>query len=55
MRYVRVAPGEMTCRACGETTATDSCPRCSDHEQGVFVRNLVPSLSYLYEGEYISV
>jgi len=52
-RFVRAAKSEMTCRRCGETTITDYCVRCSDSETGEYVRDLVPTLSYLHEDEYV--
>jgi hypothetical protein len=56
---VRVAKNEMTCLDCGETTTRGFCTRCvvEDDEMGAsghskLGRNLVPTLSYLREGEY---
>ncbi len=44
-RLVQVARGEMTCTRCCEVTATDYCVRCGS-------RSLIPTLTYLHEGEY---
>jgi len=55
---VRVAPGEMTCLDCGETTsARDSyCVRCAADDQqqqnSGGAGRLVPTLAYLRDGEY---
>ena len=53
---IRVAPGERTCLACGETfTEGDRCPICCTDEQGN-ARKVqppsVPTISYLREGEW---
>lgn len=55
MVFIRVGKGERTCLDCGETTAWDYCPRCSETDQGIYSRNLVDSLSYLRAGEYALV
>lgn len=55
MRFVHVGPGEMTCLDCGETTAYDHCPRCSEFDQHIIKRNLIPTLQYLQEDEYVVV
>jgi recombinational DNA repair protein RecR len=55
IRFVRVVPNEKTCLTCGEVTAGDYCPRCSDHEQGIVVRTLTPTLSYLRADEFVLV
>ena len=60
---VRVAPGELTCRGCGETihVSFNGCPRCSTDTDGVnFIGGVksyiqtetVPTVSYLREDEY---
>ena len=70
VRYVRVQRGEMTCTKCGEVTTEFFCRRCNaeglDEDEpavpGTFgnVRasssaGLVPTVSYLREGEYREV
>lgn len=55
MRFVRVYRDEHTCLLCGETTGEDYCPRCSDFSEGVIVRDLIPTLSYLHEDEFVPV
>lgn len=55
VRFVHVGPGEMTCLDCGETTAYDHCPRCSEFDQHIIKRNLVSTLSYLHEDEWVAV
>lgn len=55
VRFVKVGPREMTCLDCGETTAYDHCPRCSEFDQHIIKRNLIPTLQYLQEGEYVVV
>jgi hypothetical protein len=50
---VVVPQGEMICLVCGETTADSYCLRCSDREQGIFVRKLIPTVNYLKENEYV--
>lgn len=55
---VRVAPGELTCTGCGETTS-DYCPRCGGQDEDgktmTDAPKLVPTLSYLREGEWESI
>jgi len=51
-RLVVVASNECTCLDCGETTHLDYCERCSKHETGEYLRNLVPTVSYLQADEY---
>lgn len=55
LRFVTVPPGEQTCRACGETVAAgaDYCICCSDTDAGVYVRDLVPTMAYLREDEFV--
>jgi hypothetical protein len=53
LRLVRVTRTEMTCLVCGETTAQDYCLRCSDIHQGVIIRRLIPTTSYLKANEYV--
>lgn len=56
---IRVAPGELTCLSCGETTNDAYCARC-DSMQGQIGHNkpgaphaqLVPTISYLHPEEY---
>lgn len=55
-----VAPGEMTCRQCGETTIHSLsetgdlfCPRCHDEAHSAEGRDQVATLSYLHDGEYV--
>lgn len=48
---------ERTCLDCGETTLEDYCVRCADeqeisHQQAIKAARLVPTLSYLRQGEY---
>lgn len=49
---IKVAPDEKTCLLCGEVTHLDYCERCSKEDGGELVRELVPTLNYLHEGEY---
>jgi len=53
VRVVRVNRNEQTCLDCGETTTEDYCPTCSDFSEGLVVRHLVPTISYLRDDEYI--
>ena len=53
VRFVRVNRNEQTCLDCGETTAEGYCQVCSDFSEGVIAKHLVPTLSYLRDGEYI--
>lgn len=61
---VRVARGEMTCTACGETTLDGFCVLCNVGDGAVDGRgnvrvasraNLVPTASYLREDEMVLV
>lgn len=55
VRFVAVAPREMTCMVCGETTGEDYCLRCSDFQEGIVVRDLAPTIGYLQADEYVVV
>jgi hypothetical protein len=55
VRFVLVGPNEMTCLDCGETTAYDHCPRCSEFDEHIIKRNLIPTLSYLRDDEWVAV
>lgn len=56
---VRVAPGERTCTACGETFPEgDYCPLCGYREDGrprVTYPPSTPTLTYLRPGEYETI
>lgn len=56
-RFVRVAQGERTCRVCGDTVPVNAnfCIRCSDVETGVYVRDFVPTMSYLQSDEFVTM
>ena len=53
---IRVAPGERTCLACGETFPDgDRCAQCGYGDDGALRNNpppSVPTTSYLREGEW---
>lgn len=55
LHRVTVAPGERTCLRCGDTVAAaqDYCVRCSDTDAGLYVRDLVPTVEYLREDEFV--
>ena len=70
VRLVKVVRGEMTCTECGEVTTESFCRRCNsdglDEDEpavpGAFgnvrkssTASLVPTVSYLYEWEYVLV
>lgn len=64
---IRVAMNELTCVVCGEVTGEGFCARCNHHDEDglLFNRkrqgdpslmaNLVPTISYLREDEYVVV
>lgn len=54
---IKVAPGEMTCLDCGETTIHDYCIRCAaenelSRQAARKTARLVPTESYLKPDEY---
>lgn len=54
--HITVRRDEMTCTQCGETTTEGWCYRCDDRPAANKANSspdtLVPTLSYLAEGEY---
>lgn len=55
IRFLRVAPGEQTCLVCGETAPASQnfCTRCSNFTQKRYAGDLVPTIEYLREDEYV--
>lgn len=59
---ITVAPGELTCLNCGETTSDAYCYRCADAKISVGrgtpkpsdANRLIPTIDYLYPEEYRS-
>lgn len=57
-RYLRVAPGEMTCLVCGEVSPDNTCIHCGIYgEDGRLsaATPMVPTVSYLRPDEYVII
>jgi hypothetical protein len=60
---ITVGRNEMTCLDCGDVAINGVCVRCSMLDDGTAPeglptdrgRNLVPTLSYLQDGEYVQI
>ncbi len=52
VRLVVVAPGEMTCLCCGETSGGDYCVRCGASRSGTGRTMMVETTSYLHPDEF---
>lgn len=52
VRLVAVAPGEVTCLRCGETSGGDHCERCGAARGGREKTTMVATVSYLHPDEY---